>query len=279
MLIRTLYIIIIKYITKTSSEWLRMLQKKYYNSDMKNRLYSLIIAAYLLIHLACCIISLEESLLESVIWMIITLTEGILLAYCLRKKDTERARIIEKVLCALLLVNSLTSAAILYLGNDEVNAERADAVIVLGHNLLNNELSETLQKRLDAALIIARENEECPIIVTGGYTGNSTITEAEAMRDYLVSNGIEAGRIIEEENAQDTIDNIRYSLDYLDDNDEVIIVSSRYHCLRAKLICSYYGLNAKAVGTDFPQLYIMNKLMHEKLGIAKFVLYYFMGLL
>ena len=53
--------------------------------------------------------------------------------------------------------------------------------------------------------------EDCPeaiCIVSGGQGGNEPISEAQCMRDFLVSRGISADRIIMEDKATDTIENL-----------------------------------------------------------------------
>ena len=53
------------------------------------------------------------------------------------------------------------------------------------------------------------------------------------MRDWLVDNGVSAGRILVEDRANSTVTNARYSRELLPDAGAVIVVTSENHIHRA----------------------------------------------
>lgn len=83
--------------------------------------------------------------------------------------------------------------------------------VVLGYKLKpDGSMDDELVSRLQVAREYAIQYPKAHIIVTGGNPVNG-ISEARAMYDWLVDNGIEEGRIQIEEMSRTTIDNVYYS--------------------------------------------------------------------
>ncbi|MFC4603947.1 YdcF family protein [Rhodococcus kronopolitis] len=80
-------------------------------------------------------------------------------------------------------------------------------IVVLGAGLFpNGTIRPVLESRLRAAQLLAQQFPFSPIIVSGGVP-QSGVTEARAMRDWLVANGIGADRITEEGTSRSTVEN------------------------------------------------------------------------
>jgi uncharacterized SAM-binding protein YcdF (DUF218 family) len=78
-------------------------------------------------------------------------------------------------------------------------------------------------------------------IVSGGKGAGENITEAQAMHDWLIANGIPEERILMEDKATSTMENLEYSFAIIrergdEPENNVAIVSSAYHLYRAKLM-------------------------------------------
>ena len=73
-------------------------------------------------------------------------------------------------------------------------------------------------------------------------TEGENITEAEAMRRYLVSQGIENDRIIIEDKATSTYENLMYSSEFLNEGDKVVIVTDGFHIFRGVSMAKKFGL-------------------------------------
>ena len=86
-----------------------------------------------------------------------------------------------------------------------------DAVIVLGAGINGDKVTYPLKVRLDKAIEYHKLNPDALIVVTGGQGFQETVTEAYAMEKYLVQNGVEASKIIKEEKATSTNENMRFS--------------------------------------------------------------------
>ncbi|WP_066054050.1 YdcF family protein [Robertmurraya korlensis] len=151
--------------------------------------------------------------------------------------------------------------------------EEIDFVIILGAGLRGEEPSKTLQGRLDAGLTFLKENQDIPVIVSGGQGPGETITEAEAMGTFLVENGVDKERIIYESLSTDTDENLKFSGEMMTqlgmEKPKVLIITSDYHLFRAKLLANDYGLTAYGLGGDSPFFVKVNYYIREYFGVVK----------
>ncbi|UVI27694.1 YdcF family protein [Paenibacillus spongiae] len=121
---------------------------------------------------------------------------------------------------------------------------KADAAIVLGAALWDNEPSPGLQERLDHALKLYKQGTVSNLILTGGLDHNgSTLTEAEGMRDYLLAKGVPADRMVLENDARSTYENLLFSKPIAQRNgwESLIIVTHDYHAPRSADIAEFIG--------------------------------------
>lgn len=129
--------------------------------------------------------------------------------------------------------------------------EKPQAVIVLGCKVKGEKPSRMLRRRLDAAVSYLKENEEVICVVSGGKGDDEKISEAQAMRVYLVGKGIEPERITEEDKSVNTYQNIEYSLRKIEmKNGEIAIVTDGFHQYRAGYIAKSFGVEASSVNAD-----------------------------
>lgn len=123
-------------------------------------------------------------------------------------------------------------------------------VVVLGCRVYGERASLSLKERLDAARAYLTEHENAKCILSGGQGPGESITEAECMYRYLVSHGIEAGRLYKEERSTSTRENLLYSGMLIEEhglNPAIAIVTSEYHEYRAGKIAGEMGLKYGAV--------------------------------
>ena len=132
------------------------------------------------------------------------------------------------------------------------NETPAAAVIVLGAGVNGTEPSLSLRTRLDAALAYIQDRPDIPVVVSGSQGRGEEISEARCMYDWLTAHGVDGRRIILEEQANNTKENIQYSLALLaergiDTTDNLAVVSSDYHLCRASMYLSgEYGAGGGA---------------------------------
>ena len=149
--------------------------------------------------------------------------------------------------------------------------DRLDYLVVLGAQMKANGPSKALQYRLDEAIRYLEGNPDTQVIVSGGQGADEHISEAQGMYDYLVEKGISPDRILLEDQSKNTFQNLTFSAEYLDkDNDLVGVVSNNFHVFRATKIAkkagykNVYGIAAK--GEPFLQY---NNMMREFFGVMK----------
>ena len=119
-----------------------------------------------------------------------------------------------------------------------------DALIVLGAGIRGEQLSRSLQKRLDAAVDYAEKNPDAVIVVSGGQGSGETIPEALAMERYLLSMGVPAERIRKEDLSTSTRENFQFSQTVLKEVREprrVAFVTSDFHVFRATFLARDAG--------------------------------------
>ncbi len=125
-------------------------------------------------------------------------------------------------------------------------ATEVEYVVVLGAHVRNGRPSRVLAKRLDAAYDYAIEHEKVVVIVSGGQGANETTTEAYAMASYLEEKGLDPKRIIKEEQSTSTYENLVFSMELMEDDPCIAVVSNDFHIYRATHL-------ARAVGYENPQ--------------------------
>ncbi|HVG46685.1 MAG TPA: YdcF family protein [Rubellimicrobium sp.] len=105
--------------------------------------------------------------------------------------------------------------------------------------------SPTLRRRTLHAAALWHRGEIQALIPCGGL-GLHPPTEAEAMRDLLLSEGIPAEAIRLEDRSRDTLENIRFALPILADlgATQALIVTDATHAPRARMIARRLGLPA-----------------------------------
>lgn len=153
----------------------------------------------------------------------------------------------------------------------------ADWVIVLGAGLRGEKPSLTLQRRLERTLTYLQEHPAAKAVLSGGRGPQETITEAEAMYRYLVGRGVPGERLLKEEKASSTIENLRFSVDLIQSTagkrpGPVAVISSEFHLFRVKLLARRIGPEIEPVAASTPWYLLPNCLIREYFAVVKSVL-------
>lgn len=142
----------------------------------------------------------------------------------------------------------LESAILLFMIRDGLTEEPVtgqETLIVPGAGVDGMDPSYYLRLRLDEAGRLLKEHPEMPVIVTGYQAEGAQISEARAMKDYLMKQGIREDRITEEDRAHDTIRNFEYSAAIIAERrlaPSVIIVTNDFHSFRCSYLAERNGL-------------------------------------
>ncbi len=130
-----------------------------------------------------------------------------------------------------------------------------DAIIILGAAVWADGPSPTLRRRtLHAARLW--HNGAAPQVIPCGGLGQHGPTEAEVMRQLLISEGVHDDQIILEDQSKNTLENLR-NAKHLLSGDRVLIVTDHYHGPRAAMVARHFGLQATILspslkGTHLP---------------------------
>lgn len=132
----------------------------------------------------------------------------------------------------------------------------ADVIVVLGCRLKRGRAGPLLASRLERGLEVYRAEVAAggdPMMVASGGQGHgATVTEADAMADYLEDAGVPAGKIVRENRSRNTEENLRYTAAELaarlPADTRMTVVTSDFHVLRTAALARRLGLRAQVVG-------------------------------
>ena len=147
-----------------------------------------------------------------------------------------------------------------------------NALIVLGGILRHGyQLSDAVKRRLNIAIkVYKNQNNKPKIIVSGGMIRKQEITEAEAMKKYLLEKRINENDIIEENNSKNTLENFKFSkkkLDELKISENIAFVTNNFHILRSKIYSKKAGIKADGISASTRWYYYLDALMNEYLAL------------
>lgn len=207
------------------------------------------------------------------------LLAAVLLALRLLKKKNA-PRLWSRLLIGLTAVSmTVIFGAMGYIavqGRDSVmtKEQTPEFVVVLGAQVQGGGPSLTLKKRLDKTLEFMQEHPDRTVIVSGGQGPDEADTEASVMARYLIEHGADASRIIEEDKASNTRENLLFSAKLAEaaglDTSRVLIVTSDFHMCRAKYIARTLSMEPYGQASDtWPWILKVNYTLREVFAFAK----------
>lgn len=182
----------------------------------------------------------------------------------LAKNHVTAAKILRLILTTFLLLGILaaTVTGVLIgwasLGQEDVNCRY---IVVLGAGVDGTAPSLSLRERLDAAYDYLLSNPQTICVVSGGQGDGEQITEAECMYLELIRRGIKPERIWQEDKATSTAENLRFSLDLIEERtgtrpSQIGLVSSDYHLYRAGLMTEALSITAIGIPAETSLLHL-----------------------
>jgi uncharacterized SAM-binding protein YcdF (DUF218 family) len=147
-----------------------------------------------------------------------------------------------------------------------------DYVIILGCSLRKDgTLTPLLKSRVDRALEFAGMQEEktgkAPLfVVSGGQGSDEVISEAEAMKNYLLSCGIAEERILVENKSRSTKENMKFSVELIKEQNstaKIAYSTTNYHVFRAGVIASEQGYAVEGIGAKTRSYFWINAFIRE----------------
>ena len=145
-------------------------------------------------------------------------------------------------------------------------------VVIHGCGLSGGEkMTRLLSNRVDKAIEIYEKCAEKPFLIpSGGQGSDEKISEAQAMKAYLVSHGIPEAHILPEDRSATTKENLLNSKEIIDGRQggrKTALVSSNYHIYRCLLLAREAGLKCTGIGADVALYYWPSALIREFIAV------------
>lgn len=120
-------------------------------------------------------------------------------------------------------------------------------LLVLGTKVDGEKPGKMLRDRIDGAYAYLAAHPDVTAIVSGYQSGEGQISEAECMRRELTALGIAKDRILLEERASSTKENLQFAMELVEQHTgarpEVLgVLSSEHHLFRAALLAKRQGI-------------------------------------
>ena len=177
---------------------------------------------------------------------------ALLIAYHFTKYKLKKKKALFKTLKVIVSLGLICIVIIegLIIAYPKRNKDNSDYILILGAGLINGKNpSLVLKGRLNAAIESINEyGNTSYIVVSGGQGNDECISEAEAMKNYLVNHGVEKNRIIMEDKSTSTNENFKFSKEKIEEHsgkdiDElnIKIITTDFHSLRSSILAKNAG--------------------------------------
>ncbi len=145
-------------------------------------------------------------------------------------------------------------------------------IIIHGCGLAGGErMTKLLSNRVDRAIRIYRKCRVKPIIIpSGGQGEDEKLSEAQAMKSYLLGNGIPPEHIIMEDRSTTTRENLIFSKQIINSRPgkkKIALVSSNYHIYRCLCLARELGMKCTGIGADVAWYYWPSALIREFIAV------------
>ncbi len=153
-----------------------------------------------------------------------------------------------------------------------------DFIIILGCWFRRDgSLPPLIRGRVDRAIQFWKKQKsatgrEAVLIPSGGQGKNETMPEAEAMRRYLVSQGIPEHLIVKEDQSANTYQNMAFSKAIIErqgGGKRTVFSTTNYHVFRSGVWAHLAGLPAEGIGSKTKWWFWPNAFMRECVGLLQ----------
>ena len=147
-----------------------------------------------------------------------------------------------------------------------------DAIIVLGSGLIGDKVPPLLAQRLTKGKTIYEQFEGRPkLIVSGGQGEDELTSEAAAMANYLMEQGVQKDAILIENRSRTTFENLTFSKAILEEQGlgkSVLVVTNSFHALRAGVFMRRLKIPGRSVGSKTAFYYLPSAWLRETVGLV-----------
>jgi uncharacterized SAM-binding protein YcdF (DUF218 family) len=135
--------------------------------------------------------------------------------------------------------------------DDASRIDHADVILVLGAAQYNGQPSPVFEGRLRHASLLFEAGRAGTIVVLGGSAPGDLSSEAEAGRDWLVSEGIPPEAVVASPVGSTTFQSLEAAAGWMRDHElsSAFLVSDPWHNLRVKRMAADLGIEGYASAT------------------------------
>ena len=149
-----------------------------------------------------------------------------------------------------------------------------DYILILGCQIRDDgTLTPLLRSRADRALEFARmqkekTGKELVFVPSGGQGADEVMAEADAIKNYLLSQGVPEERILSENTSVNTQENIANSVRLISEHAggadvKTAFSTTNYHVFRAGLIAETQGVHMEGIGSPTKRYFWINAFVRE----------------
>lgn len=154
-----------------------------------------------------------------------------------------------------------------------------DYIIILGCCIRSNgDLTPLLRGRVDSALAFEKKQfdatgRHAKFVPSGGQGADEIISESEAMKRYLLAQGVPEERILKEDRSVNTDQNIAFSREVIAQDCEDIesvkagFATTNYHILRGYVLSKKHRLDAQGISAKTKWYFFPNAFLREFIGL------------
>lgn len=159
------------------------------------------------------------------------------------------------------------------------NAEgEKDYLLILGCRVREYEAEKTLYMRCEKAAKYLNKHKNTVAIACGGIVHDDQyVSEAQVIRDILVSKGVEKERIILEDKSTTTVQNFLNAKKIIDgtgsfNTERIAFLSSDFHLLRAAFIAKKTAFSCQTVSAPSPKNELVKNYIREFFAFIVFII-------
>ena len=149
-----------------------------------------------------------------------------------------------------------------------------DYILILGCQIKKDgTLTNLLKSRADRAIEFAKIQKEktgkdIVFVPSGGKGNDEVISEAEAIRNYLIETGIDESSIIVENKSANTFENLTNSMELIrkeakTGDPKIAFSTTNYHVFRSGYFASQQGIKAEGIGAKTKRYFWINAFIRE----------------
>lgn len=173
----------------------------------------------------------------------------------------------------------LSSAVSAFLASVYKPRHNKDYIIILGCAIRRDgSLTPLLRGRVDKAIAFeakqfAETGKHASFVPSGGQGADEVISEAEAMKRYLVEQGIPEEQILKEDKSVNTFENMKFSKAVIEahagslEDKNIAFSTTNYHVFRGCVLAKKNGYYAQGLSAKTKPYFFPNAFLREFIGL------------